>query len=57
MIINLIKYIYNLFTGIYRRTQNKIKEVLNGGVLVPESVIVALWTDYLIANFTGKQMK
>jgi adenylate kinase len=36
-------------------TQNKIKDVLGGGVLVPESIIVALWTDYLIANFTGTE--
>jgi adenylate kinase len=36
-------------------TQIKIKSVLSGGVLVPESIIVALWTDYLIANFTGTE--
>ncbi len=36
-------------------TQKKIKEVLAGGVLVPESVIVSLWTDYLIANFSGTE--
>jgi len=36
-------------------TQKKIKEVLAGGVLVPESMIVALWTDYLIANFSGTE--
>jgi len=34
-------------------TQLGIKSVLNDGALVPESIIVALWTDYLIANFTG----
>jgi adenylate kinase len=34
-------------------TQKKVKTVLNSGVLVPESIIVALWTDYIIANFTG----
>jgi adenylate kinase len=36
-------------------TQTRIKTVLSGGVLVPESIIVALWTDYLIANFTGTE--
>jgi len=36
-------------------TQTKIKEVLANGVLVPESVVVALWTDYLISNFTGTE--
>lgn len=36
-------------------TQTKIKEVLAGGTLVPESVVVALWTDYIIANFTGTE--
>lgn len=36
-------------------TQERIKTVMNGGVLVPESIIVALWTDYLIANFTGTE--
>lgn len=36
-------------------TQKKIKEVLANGVLVPESVIVSLWTDYLIANFNGTE--
>jgi adenylate kinase len=36
-------------------TQTKIRSVLNGGVLVPESIIVALWTDYLIANYSGTQ--
>ncbi len=36
-------------------TQQKIKSVLAGGVLVPESIIVALWTDYIIANFTGSE--
>lgn len=34
-------------------TQQKIKSVLAGGTLVPESVIVSLWTDYLINNYTG----
>jgi adenylate kinase len=34
-------------------TQDKLKAVLNSGTLVPESIIVALWTDYIIANFTG----
>lgn len=36
-------------------TQTKIKSVLQGGVLVPESIIVALWTDYLISNFNGTE--
>ena len=36
-------------------TQERIKSVLNGGDLVPESVIVALWTNYIIANFTGTE--
>jgi adenylate kinase len=36
-------------------TQQKIKSVLANGVLVPESIIVALWTDYIIANFTGTE--
>jgi len=36
-------------------TQKKIKEVLNGGILVPESIIVALWTDFIIANFNGTE--
>lgn len=43
------------FSGGENYTQKKIKSVLNGGVLVPESIIVALWTDYLIANFTGTE--
>lgn len=34
-------------------TQKKIKDVLSRGVLVPESIIVSLWTDYLISNFNG----
>lgn len=36
-------------------TEKRIKSVLANGVLVPESIIVALWTDYLIANFTGEE--
>jgi adenylate kinase len=36
-------------------THKKVKEVLLGGVLVPESMIVALWTDYLINNFNGTE--
>jgi adenylate kinase len=36
-------------------TQKKIKDVLAGGILVPESMIVALWTDYIISNFTGTE--
>jgi adenylate kinase len=36
-------------------TQLKIKASLNEGVLVPESVVVALWTDFLIANFNGTE--
>jgi adenylate kinase len=36
-------------------TQKKIKDVLSGGILVPESIIVALWTDYIIVNFTGTE--
>ncbi len=36
-------------------TQIKIKEVLSAGTLVPESVIVSLWTNYLIRNFTGSE--
>jgi adenylate kinase len=34
-------------------TQKKIKAILAGGVLVPESIIVSLWTDFIIANFNG----
>lgn len=36
-------------------TQEKIGKVLASGALVPESIIVALWTDYLIANFNGSE--
>jgi adenylate kinase len=36
-------------------TQKKINEVLSKGILVPESIIVSLWTDYLISNFTGAE--
>jgi adenylate kinase len=36
-------------------TQQKIKLALNEGILIPESIVVALWTDYLIANFTGTE--
>lgn len=36
-------------------TQQKIKSVLSSGVLVPESIIVALWTDFIIANFNGSE--
>lgn len=36
-------------------TQEKIRSVLAGGTLVPESIVVALWTDYIIANFNGTE--
>ncbi len=36
-------------------TQKKIKAVMSSGTLVPESIVVALWTDYIIANFTGTE--
>lgn len=36
-------------------TQKKIKEVLAGGILVPESIIVSLWMDFMINNFTGTE--
>jgi len=36
-------------------TQQKIKTALNAGILIPESVVVALWTDLIIANFTGNE--
>jgi len=36
-------------------TQKKTKFVMDNGMLVPESVVVALWTDFLIANFTGTE--
>lgn len=36
-------------------TQRKIKSVLNSGALVPESIIVSLWTENIIANFSGTE--
>jgi adenylate kinase len=36
-------------------TQKKIKKTLDDGILVPESIIVALWTDYLIAKYNGTE--
>jgi len=36
-------------------TQKKIKTVLSSGTLVPESMIVSLWTGYIIDNFTGNE--
>jgi adenylate kinase len=36
-------------------TQKKIKAALGEGVLIPESIVVALWTDLIIANFTGSE--
>ena len=36
-------------------TQKRIRFVMDNGLLVPESVVAALWTDYIIANFTGKE--
>ena len=36
-------------------TQTKVDNVMKNGALVPESMVVALWTNYLIANFTGKE--
>jgi adenylate kinase len=36
-------------------TQLKIKKALGEGILIPESIVVALWTDFLIANFTGTE--
>lgn len=36
-------------------TQQKIKSVLNSGALVPESIIVSLWTENIIANFSGTE--
>lgn len=36
-------------------TQEKIRAVIMSGKLVPESIIVALWTDFIIANFSGKE--
>ena len=41
------------FTKGNNYTQKRTKFVMDNGLLVPESVVVALWTDYLIANFTG----
>jgi adenylate kinase len=42
-----------VFTKGDNYTQKRTKFVMDNGLLVPESVVVALWTDYLIANFTG----
>jgi adenylate kinase family enzyme len=36
-------------------TQKKIKDALGEGVLIPESIVVALWTDLIIANFNGTE--
>ncbi len=36
-------------------TQTKLRSVLQNGSLVPESIIVSLWTEYIISNFTGTQ--
>jgi len=36
-------------------TQKKTKFVMENGFLVPESVVVYLWMNYLIKNFTGQE--
>ncbi len=36
-------------------TQKKISETVKSGILVPESMVVALWTRFLIDNFTGNE--
>ncbi len=36
-------------------TPAKIKTILDSGLLVPESVVVYLWMDYLVKNFTGSE--
>lgn len=43
------------FAGGDNFTQKKVKEVLDGGILVPESMIVSLWMDYMINNFSGTE--
>jgi adenylate kinase len=43
------------FSQKEKYTHRKVKEVLHEGLLVPESMIVALWTDYLINNFNGDE--
>jgi len=36
-------------------TNQRIKETIEAGGLSPEAIIVALWTNYLINNFTGQE--
>lgn len=36
-------------------TQKKINDVVRSGILVPESIVVALWSNYLVNNFTGTE--
>lgn len=36
-------------------SNKSIRSILEEGALVPEAVIVHLWTDYLIKNFTGTE--
>ncbi len=36
-------------------TGQKTKEIIETGSLMPESVVIGLWVDHLIKNFTGKE--
>ena len=36
-------------------TGQKTKEIIETGSLMPESIVIGLWIDHLIKNFTGKE--
>jgi len=43
------------FTKTESFTSNLTKEVIYSGGLMPESIVIGLWIDYLINNFTGTE--
>ena len=36
-------------------TAQIVKKVIEGGNLMPESIVIGLWANYLVNNFTGKE--
>jgi len=36
-------------------TQKRTKSVMEQGFLIPEAIIVSLWTNYLVKNYTGTE--
>lgn len=55
--------ILHIETGFFLRelakkdsyTAKVVKEVIEGGGLIPESIVVGLWAGYLMNNFSGKE--